>query len=75
MTPGGVIPSHGGSGSSHLAFSIASDDVTPWAHRLEAEGITIESVVNWPGGARSLYFRDPDGHLVELMSPGFWSIY
>ncbi|MDZ4820644.1 MAG: glyoxalase, partial [Planctomycetota bacterium] len=29
----------------------------------------------WPQGARSIYFRDPDGHLLELLTPGFWSIY
>jgi catechol 2,3-dioxygenase-like lactoylglutathione lyase family enzyme len=28
--------------------------------------------MNWPGGARSLYFRDPDEHLVEFITPGFW---
>lgn len=72
---GGVIPGHGASGRSHLAFSIDSDDLGPWQQRLAAEGVTVESVVDWPQGARSLYFRDPDGHLVELLTPGFWSIY
>lgn len=73
--PGGVIPPHGGAGPSHLAFSISAEDVAPWEQRLAAEGVAVESVVDWPGGARSLYFRDPDRHLVELMTPGFWSIY
>ena len=74
-TPGGVIPPHGGSGHLHLAFSIAAADVGPWRGRLESEGVPVESEVSWPGGATSLYFRDPDGHLVELITPGFWSIY
>src|SRR6185295_5352557 len=73
--PGGVIPGHGASGRSHLAFSITADDVEPWQKRLAAEGVSIESVVNWPGGAKSIYFRDLDQHLLELMSPGFWAIY
>ena len=73
--PGGVIPPHGGSGQAHFAFSIASEDVEPWQRHLESEGVPVESVVNWPGGAKSIYFRDPDGNLAELISPGFWAIY
>jgi catechol 2,3-dioxygenase-like lactoylglutathione lyase family enzyme len=73
--PGGVIPPHGASGRSHLAFSVTAEDVEPWQKRLAGEGVAVESVVTWPGGARSLYFRDPDQHLVELISPGFWAIY
>lgn len=74
-TPGGVIPGHSGSGTTHLAFSISADEVVPWQQRLESEGIAIESTVTWPGGAKSLYFRDLDDHLVELITPGFWSTY
>ncbi len=74
-TPGGVIPGHAGSAPTHLAFSIAADDVESWKARLEREGVPVESVVDWPQGARSIYFRDPDGNLAELISPGFWAIY
>ena len=73
--PGGTIPPHGASGQSHLAFSIATEDVESWQKRLAEEGVAVESVVNWPGGARSLYFRDPGRHLAELITPGFWSIH
>jgi catechol 2,3-dioxygenase-like lactoylglutathione lyase family enzyme len=73
--PGGVIPGHGASGRSHLAFSITAEDIEPWRERLTGEGVAVESAVSWPGGARSLYFRDPDQHLVELITPGFWAIY
>jgi len=72
---GGVIPSHGGSGHLHLAFSITAEDVEPWRQRLGSDGIAVESVVNWPEGGQSLYFRDPDNHLVELATPGIWPIY
>jgi catechol 2,3-dioxygenase-like lactoylglutathione lyase family enzyme len=73
---GGVIPPHGGSsGGYHFAFSIAAEDVDAWQRHLETEGVAVESVVRWPGGATSLYFRDPDGNLAELISPGFWAIY
>ena len=74
-TPGGVIPGHSGSGSTHLAFSISADEVVPWQERLESEGVVIESTVTWPGGGKSLYLRDLDDHLVELITPGCWSTY
>jgi catechol 2,3-dioxygenase-like lactoylglutathione lyase family enzyme len=73
--PGGTIPGHGTSGRSHLAFSITAEEFQPWRERLAGEGVAAESIVNWPGGARSLYFRDPNQHLVELITPGFWAIY
>ena len=70
---GGVIPPHGGSaGGYHFAFSIASEDVEAWQRRLESEGVAVESVVTWPGGAKSVYFRDPDDNLAELITAGFW---
>jgi catechol 2,3-dioxygenase-like lactoylglutathione lyase family enzyme len=74
-TAGGVIPGHAGSAPTHFAFSVAAADVEPWRARLESEGVTVESVVHWPGGAKSVYFRDPDGNLAELIGPGFWAIY
>jgi len=74
-TPGGVIPGHVGAGKSHFAFSIATEELADWQRRLKAEGVAVESEVTWPSGAKSLYFRDPDGHLVELITPGFWRTY
>jgi catechol 2,3-dioxygenase-like lactoylglutathione lyase family enzyme len=74
-TPGGVIPAHGCSGRSHFAFGVSSDDLSYWEQRLTDAGVPVESTVDWPGGARSVYFRDPDGHLGELLTPGFWAIY
>src|SRR5262245_6616115 len=74
-TGGGVIAAHAGVPPTHFAFSIAAEDVEPWKQRLASEGATVESVVNWPHGAKSIYFRDPDGNLAELITPGFWAIY
>ena len=73
---GGVIPPHGGSrGGYHFAFSIDLADVGAWQVRLESEGVAVESVVTWPGGAKSVYFRDPDDNLAELITAGFWRIF
>lgn len=74
-TAGGVVPPHGASGVQHLAFAIAADQLEPWAARLEASGVPIESRVRWRRGGESLYVRDPDGHSVELVTPGLWEIY
>jgi catechol 2,3-dioxygenase-like lactoylglutathione lyase family enzyme len=71
----GTIPSHGGSGRMHVAFSITPSDLEPWKQRLVERGVTIDGVVRWKRGGTSLYFRDPDEHLVELITPGLWSFY
>jgi catechol 2,3-dioxygenase-like lactoylglutathione lyase family enzyme len=67
---GGTVPAHHGSGHLHVCFGIAAEAVADWEQRLAAAGIAVESRVNWPSGAISLYLRDPDGHLVELATPG-----
>jgi catechol 2,3-dioxygenase-like lactoylglutathione lyase family enzyme len=73
-TPGGVIPAHSGSGEGHFAFSILAEDAEAWQRHLESHDVLVESVVNWPGGSISIYFRDPDRNLAELITPGFWSM-
>ena len=71
----GTIPPHGGSGRMHVAFAIDADALDPWRQRLAARGVNIESTVRWKRGGTSLFFRDPDQHLVELLTPGLWSFY
>jgi catechol 2,3-dioxygenase-like lactoylglutathione lyase family enzyme len=73
--PGGVIPPHDGDGQTHVAFTIPLDSEAEWTAHLTAHDVPIESRVAWPRGGFSLYFRDPDQHLVELVSPGCWAIY
>jgi catechol 2,3-dioxygenase-like lactoylglutathione lyase family enzyme len=73
--PGGVLPPHDGSGQMHFAFSVPAAELAAWEQRLVENNIAIESRVAWPRGGRSIYFRDPDGHLAELVTPGCWAIY
>jgi len=75
MTDGGVIPPSDGGGSLHVAFSVAKEALTVWHEWLNENGVAIESTVRWKRGGKSIYFRDPDRHLVELVTPGTWSIY
>ena len=74
-TPGGRIPPFDGSGTGHLAFPIPASDLQPWEKHLADHGVVIESKVNWERGGQSLYFRDPDGNLLELVTPGLWATY
>ena len=73
--PGGRIPPHGSSGAIHFAFSIDRSELSAWELFLEGQGIVLESRVEWERGGISLYFRDPDGHLAEIATPGVWSVY
>lgn len=66
---------HDAQGSQHVAFSVAGVDLPAWEAHLHANGVEIVETRAWARGGRSLYFRDPDGHLLELASPGVWSIY
>ena len=75
VTPGGTIPPNDGDGQLHFAFSIATEELPAWEEWLTAQGVAIDSKVRWERGGTSLYFSDPDGHLVELASPGVWAIY
>jgi catechol 2,3-dioxygenase-like lactoylglutathione lyase family enzyme len=75
LLPFGMIPPHGTSGRAHIGFSISSEGLPAWRERLSQRGISIESSFNWPTGGTSIYFRDPDDHLLELVTPGVWPIY
>jgi len=66
---------HDGDGELHLAFAIAAAELTNWESWLQERGIAVDLKRTWEGGGWSLYFRDPNGHLLELATPGTWSIY
>ena len=73
--PGGTIPPHDGTGQLHLAFAIDADDHETLDLHLPHLILNIEGRMAWPRGGTSLYFRDPDGHLVELAAPGLWATF
>lgn len=68
------VPPHGAHGQGHLCFRATSDEIDEWAARLTAAGIEIESVVEWPQGGRSIYFRDPAGNSLEFAEARIWNI-
>ena len=75
QVPGGVIPEHDGRGTLHLCFAIPLSALDDWERHLATLGIPVESRVAQSFGGRSLYFRDPDGHSLEVAVPGLWAIY
>jgi catechol 2,3-dioxygenase-like lactoylglutathione lyase family enzyme len=74
-TPYGNIPEHNAIGRQHMCFAIRTEDVAFWERRLDQYAIAIESKLKWPKGAVSIYFRDPDGHSIELSTPRLWPNY
>ncbi len=69
---GALVPPHGARGAGHVAFAMPDASLEAWKRRLATHGVVIESEVHWPGGGRSIYFRDPAGNCVELAVPRIW---
>jgi len=70
----GDLPRHGTTGPGHLAFGVPKDELDAWKSRLISIAIEIEREINWPGGGRSFYFRDPAGNSLELATPRIWGM-
>jgi catechol 2,3-dioxygenase-like lactoylglutathione lyase family enzyme len=65
---------HGATGPGHFALGIEAEALDAWRKLLQGHGVSIEKEVEWPRGGRSLYFRDPAGNSVELVTPGVWGL-
>jgi len=66
------VAPHGATGPGHVAFAVPLAELDLWVAHLKEHGIEVEKDVHWPGGARSIYFRDPAGNCLELASPLLW---
>ena len=71
---GDHLPPHGTKGPGHFALGIKSGELDAWRKHLQSHCVTIEKEVEWPKGGRSIYFRDPAGNSVELVTPGVWGL-
>lgn len=71
---GDALPAHGARGPGHFALGIRAAALAGWRRRLADHGVAIEQEVTWPRGGVSLYFRDPAGNSVELLTPGVWGL-
>lgn len=60
----------------HFAFKVSEEDFDAIFGRIQAEDIpygsepySLEDMnINHRGGGRGVYFRDPDGHILELLT-------
>jgi catechol 2,3-dioxygenase-like lactoylglutathione lyase family enzyme len=68
------VPPHGAKGPGHVCFRAPAADIEHWRDRLEARGVAIEADFEWPGGGRSIYFRDPAGNCLEFAEPRIWKL-
>ena len=71
---GDQLPPHGATGPRHFALDIEAEAFDAWRKLLQGHGVSIEKEVEWPRGGKSLYFRDPAGNSVELVTPGVWGL-
>ena len=72
VLPPCALPEQIGRGPGHLAFGISEQELPFWREKLAKHDVDLLKEITWETGARSLYFRDPDGHLIELATPGVW---
>jgi len=67
-----IVPPHFGQGNMHLAFEVSPCDYPARKTEIEQLGISIEMEYDWGRGFHSLYFRDPDQHVLEIVMTGMW---
>jgi catechol 2,3-dioxygenase-like lactoylglutathione lyase family enzyme len=62
-------PTPAGSAALQLAFKVSAADVDACADELMRQGVTLVSPpTNRAFGHRTLFFRDPDGNLLEMFA-------
>jgi catechol-2,3-dioxygenase len=64
MTPPSII---------HVAFEIKKEDYENWKNLLKTNNIIIEKELKIRD-SKSIYFRDPSGNIIELITENFWPV-
>jgi catechol 2,3-dioxygenase-like lactoylglutathione lyase family enzyme len=71
------LPAHGAFAPPsiiHFALEIEKENYGAAKHILNEKNVKIEKEVTWEKGTNSIYFRDPAGNLVEIITPGSWPV-
>ena len=58
----------------HFALEIEKQSYDSAKNILNEKNIKIEKEVIWDKGTNSIYFRDPAGNLVEIITQGSWPL-
>lgn len=66
------LPPHFAYGFQHIAFEVGVAEYQPWLKKIENAGIEIIHLQEWKKGLQSFYFKDPDGHVLEIVPEGIW---
>ncbi|HEY0030831.1 MAG TPA: VOC family protein [Bacteroidia bacterium] len=66
------LPPHGAHGQIHFAFEVEVLEYEKTKIEFSRKNISIEHEQQWKNGLHSFYFRDPDGHLLEVAQKGIW---
>jgi catechol-2,3-dioxygenase len=54
-------------GPIHFAVEVEPTELVARGERLRAAGHDVRGPFRWPGGRRSIYLRDPEGNVAELI--------
>jgi catechol-2,3-dioxygenase len=71
------LPTHGAfvpPSVIHFALEINEENYGDARSILNEKNIKIEKEVTWEKDTNSIYFRDPAGNLVEIITPGSWPV-
>jgi catechol 2,3-dioxygenase-like lactoylglutathione lyase family enzyme len=63
-------PPHYGGGAQHFAFEVEAKNYEKAKSEIESLGISIIDEITWKSGARSFYFNDPEGNVLEILPEG-----
>ncbi len=74
IIPDRQVPAHGAVGICHAAFAASDQEVEDWKAKLPSAGVPIIKEIDWPNGAKSIYFCDPAGNVLEFVTPRLWGL-
>lgn len=66
------LPSHFGEGKMHMALEVPEKNYWEAKAWIRSKDIEIEHEQQWNEDYQSFYFRDPDGHSIEIVPEGMW---